>query len=527
MRKKSIKLILLLLVFIVSIEILTIISIDNLYPPKKLNSSNSENPTFETSSDSCGIEICNADRSQVAPEMCEDGNGGAIIAWRDHRIQGSDPDIYVQKVDSDGNVKWLWNGIMIHNSSYMNIELEICSDGLGGAIVAWTNLIYIGGPSKLEIFAQRIDSDGNSLWNNNGLHIANTSEDFPHLKLCGDGSGGAILVWMDLDHIYTQRVSSNGDKLWSDNGETLPEGNWPEICSDDMTGAIIVWNDARSGDNWDIYTQRFNSTGDKQWHENGTAISNANLDQIYPLICNDGLGGAIIIWSDERGGSYAQRIDSSGDTLWENNGSIICDNNIEDVKSDGEHGIIYTYADYYAIEDISYLYGQRINSNGNKLWGINGTKVFTSEYPDWFEYPQICCDDGGGAFITWNYRKNWFVFDPPYNNTDIYVQKVTSNGDIVWQENGMPVCVPASDFRSWDLDVQICNDGKGGAIISYEFVRYPNIVDIYAQRINSVGELQWNIPQDIWIFIIIGAIAGGIGIAVVITIIVIKKRKRA
>jgi len=56
------------------------------------------------------------------------------------------------------------------------------------------------------------------------------------------------------------------------------------------------------------------------WEENGNEICGASDDQRSPKIISDGAGGAIIAWEDHRSGTsdiYAQHIDSSGAVLWE------------------------------------------------------------------------------------------------------------------------------------------------------------------------------------------------------------------
>lgn len=105
------------------------------------------------------------------------------------------------------------------------------------------------------------------------------------------------------------------ETLWTPNGMAIctaeDNQNFPQICSDGAGGAIITWVDDRSSE-LDIYTQRVNSIGDVQWALNGTAICTADNDQEDPQICSDGTGGAIITWEDRRSGAdydiYAQRI---------------------------------------------------------------------------------------------------------------------------------------------------------------------------------------------------------------------------
>lgn len=493
------------------------------------------------SNDNCGIEVCNADLYQYEPVICHVGSGSVINAWLDGRNHNSssNTDIYAQKMDIHGNMKWITNGIMIHNSSKINTlrlwDLQICDDGQGGAIIVWANFFE---PSAFEIYAQRIDSNGNTLWNNNGLLVGNGSHSvgvlYSGLQVCSDESGGVILIWYEYRDITTQRIDLNGNKLWSDNSLVFLDVLSPAICSDGSGGVILVWSE-KSSDDSGIYTQAINSTGNLKWGENNLTIY-TRPDRFYSesRICSDGLGGVIIAWPTVEGGR-AQRVDFNGNILWENNGTIIGSYYPQDIVSDGNNGAFYTYVDYWTEDNNHKIYGQRINMNGEKLWGLNGTLISKTNDQNWVEYLQICSDGVGGALITWNFRKNWFVNDPPYNNTDIYVQKINSNGDRVWKENGIPVCVPASDFRIQDVNVQICNDGEGGAIISYEFVRtrwnedyhyqLPYLWDIHAQRISSGGDLQWNVEPNWIFFVIIGVIIGGIAIAVFITVVLIKRRK--
>jgi hypothetical protein len=66
----------------------------------------------------------------------------------------------------------------------------------------------------------------------------------------------------------------------------------------------------------DTFAQRLNNDGDAQWTADGAAISTADLHQRYPKIASDNSGGAIILWEDQRTGStvdlYAQGISISG-----------------------------------------------------------------------------------------------------------------------------------------------------------------------------------------------------------------------
>jgi len=130
--------------------------------------------------------------------------------------------------------------------------------------------------------------------------------------------------------LYAQRINSDGITLWDANGtlvcDDVADQDKPRICNDGSGGAIISWEDKRNGVSpWfytDIFAQRINSTGSTQWLANGIEICLASDRQLYPRICSDGLGGAFIAWADKRSvvptmvNLYAQRIDTNGIVQW-------------------------------------------------------------------------------------------------------------------------------------------------------------------------------------------------------------------
>src|SRR5205814_795472 len=121
----------------------------------------------------------------------------------------------------------------------------------------------------------------------------------------------------------------------------------PTIVTDGAGGAIITWEDHRSGTNSGIYAQRINASGTAQWTPNGVPVSTAAHSQVGPTIVSDGAGGAIVTWADERGTNddiYAQRINGSGVVQWTTGGvpiSMATDNQgVPTIVSDGAGGAI-------------------------------------------------------------------------------------------------------------------------------------------------------------------------------------------
>ena len=192
-----------------------------------------------------GAPVCIYSGEQEYPVICTDGAGGAIMAWEDRRDY---PDIWAQRVDEMGRRLWAVAGVAICTESYNQIEARICPDGAGGAIIAWSDMREF---MNYNIYAQRVGPDGNVLWAVNGVPVCTYAMHQRLNYICADGFGGAIIVWQDernspeWDDIYCQRVDADGNMLWTANGVPLRVGGyldeWARVVPDGSGGAIFSW----------------------------------------------------------------------------------------------------------------------------------------------------------------------------------------------------------------------------------------------------------------------------------------------
>jgi hypothetical protein len=307
-----------------------------------------------------GVSICTAGGQQVSPIIVADSSGGAFITW-------FDGDIYAQRINAAGVVQWTDNGVAICTAGGQQDYPNIVADDSGGAFITWedgrTNGTYP------DIYAQRVNAAGVVQWMHDGITICNAADNQNSPKVISDGSGGAIIAWEDLrsgyGDIYAQRVNAAGVLQWTANGVAIctaanSQGS-PAIVPDGSGGAIITWLDRRSG-YWDLYAQRVNAAGVVQWTDNGVAICTATNNQWFPTIVTDGLGGAIIMWNDSRTGSnssiYAQRVNAAGVVQWTTDGVIICNATsalvYPAIASDGSNGAIITWTDIRSGNDDIY-----------------------------------------------------------------------------------------------------------------------------------------------------------------------------
>ncbi len=260
--------------------------------------------------------------------------------------------------------------------------------------------------------------------------------------------------------------------------------------SDGAGGAIIAWQDKRSGSNYDIYAQRVSASGAVQWAANGVAICSVDSDQVSPAIITDGSGGAIIAWQDKRSGNYdiyAQRVNASGVLQWSpSTGDSVCKVVFDQVNiamvSDGSGGALLAWEDYRsnAGPGLADVYTQKLNATGVPQWIANGIGVCTQAAAQ--HGPRIISDGAGGAFLTW--------YDQRAGDYDIYAQRVNILGGLVGIADGVAVCTSGTDQTNPDM----CSDGAGGAIIVWQDFRSTTDIDIWVQRMSPAVAIMW--PVD-------------------------------
>jgi hypothetical protein len=332
-----------------------------------------------------GLLVCNAPNDQRLPRVVRSGIGNAIIAWQDKR-SGSEYDIYAQRVSAAGATVWTPNGVAVCTAAGDQDDVRIIGDGEGGAIVAWQD--HRNG-NDYDIYAQHISIAGTALWSANGVAIVRASGDQLSPRMAPDGAKGAVIVWQDHRNgndydIYAQRIDSTGTIKWQADGIPIATGSGsqdsPIIEADSAGNAIIAWEDRRNGTDYDIYAQRISSSGIVLWTTNGISVTAAPSDQTAPRIGSDGAGGAVIVWQDQRSGTaidiYAQRVDSTGALRWTSNGVGVSTaaNNQQSptLVSNGAQGATIAWEDYRNGTDFN-IFAQHMNADGS-LGGITAVE---------------------------------------------------------------------------------------------------------------------------------------------------------
>jgi FlgD Ig-like domain len=386
--------------------------------------------------------------------------------------------------------QWAPDGVPVTTATGAQEYVTISSDGSNGALITWQDR---RSGSNFDVYVQRMSPAGVALWTPDGVPVSTTIDDQCHPLIVGDGLGGAIVVWNDYrtgtnNDIYAQRIFKTGTVAWATDGVAVCSESHdqyrPAIIAERFGGAIIAWVDYRGAES-DIYVQRISATGVPQWTADGVPVCSATGYQQDPAIVSDGNVGAIIAWDDYRndpdGAVYAQKIDGSGASQWTADGVALCtatsDRYSVGVVSDDAGGAIVSWEDYR--NGNGDIYARRIDASGNPLGTTNGVAISIAANDQ--TAPTIGADGSGGAMIAWQDNR---VDD----SGDIYAQRISASGVAQWTANGIAICTTAGG----QFEPGIAADGGGAAIVAWSDGRgNTDPYNIYAQRITAAGDVSW------------------------------------
>ncbi len=426
-----------------------------------------------------------ADSNQVLPKSIPDGAGGLFLVWEDYR--NGDADVFAQHLDPAGAPLWGTDGTPVIVRAGNQESPVLATDGADGIVVAWQDTrsgVY-------DIFAQALDASGAPRWAADGVAVCTESGAQVLQVATPDASGGAIIGWRDTRNgnsdIFAQRVDHGGGTLWTAGGvavcDTIGTQDDVRILGDQLGGAFLMWRDRRKGiftsDN-DIFAQRLDENGVIQWTKNGVPVTTAAGSQAEAVMVSDGRYGFIATWLDQRGVSddiYAQRIRPDGTAAWAADGVLVSGASGTQAKpliaESGTAGAVIAWTDARTSARTD-VYAQTVDSLGTRQWApADGVVVCDADSSQ--VAVTIVSDGLGGAIVGWDDDRAGF--------REVFAQRVNSSGAVQWAALGLKIGTGAGQRNLSSAST----DGYGGCVFAWEDFRSGANSDIYANRITSVG----------------------------------------
>ncbi len=303
----------------------------------------------------------------------------------------------------------------------------------------------------------------------------------------------SILAFSLFIFSFTQEAFAR--RIWQENGVPLATGTGWEVMEciiDDESGAggkggnlIVFWHEGEYPLER-LYAQSVDISGNIRWAPGGVEVSSRSGRQYSAVAVPDLAGGCLVFWMDHQGTNeqiYGQHLDSSGNRLWGTAGMAVCPYSgnqlLPNAVSDGSGGAVVAWIDDrndIGNED-SDIYAQRITKQGTRLYPADGSLVCYATTPE--SYPYMLSDGSGGAFICWRTSGNTELID-------IYAQKLNAEGIIQWGVYGAAVCT-ASEYQG---DPAIAHGASGKYWVAWEDHRSGD-TEIYMQSLSPSGVSLW------------------------------------
>jgi hypothetical protein len=364
-----------------------------------------------------GIPISTAESDQWMSAIIFDGTR-YFTTWSDYRNGNSD--IYGARVTTAGNV--LDPAGILLDYGYSSPEQSASAVSFDGTnyFVVWQD----DRNGEADIYGARVTPSGIVL-DPQGIPISIAPEQQESPQVTFDGIN-YLVVWQDGRNweadIYGARVTPAGVVLDPDGipiSTAVDEQYSPSLCFGG-TNYLVAWQDYRNGEA-DIYGARVNQAGNVL-DPMGIAICNAIYDQYPPDVAFDGTN-YLVVWDDGRNGDdydiYGTRVTTAGVVL-EPQGIPIStasdDQYFPQVAFDGSNYLV-VFWDYRNVDwDV---YGARVTPAGVVL-EPQGIPISTAEAD---QNDPTLAFDGTNYLVVWTDYRNW--------DADIYGARVTPAGVVL------------------------------------------------------------------------------------------------
>ena len=423
-----------------------------------------------------------------------------------------DADIFIQKLDPDGNLNWVKQMV----GTDAGYPKQIITDEIGNVYtignffgtvdfdpgIGVMNLTSIGVSNDIaNVFVQKLDTNGDLIWVkqfggiifNEGQSITiDTAENVyttGHFEGTVDFDPGVGITnftsFGDTD-IFVQKLDVNGDFLWAkqigganlDYGTSITiDNNIDNIYTVGYFEGTVDFEPGTnptyltSNGNADIFIQKLNTNGELIWLKQ---IGGLDYDYCH-MIVNDGNGNICLT------GNFGNTVDFDPNTGTTN------------LSSNG-------YQDVFI---------QKLDDDGNLLW-VKQIGGIGYEFGG-----SIATDLVGSVYSTGSFRKT-VDFDPGKETTnipsigsrDVFIQKLDSNGNFNWamQVGGanndigisLVTDVEGNVYHTGNFQEEASfNPGSGSENLTSE-----GSFDIFVQKIKAidVGIIENNFQEKIQVY---------------------------
>jgi hypothetical protein len=424
---------------------------------------------------------------QVQPKLVNDGAGGCYLSWF---TSTGGYDVYLQRFGPGGDALWGDGGLLVADRSFSSTEdygLAVTSDG--SAVLA-----YRGSGTSSGAMVSRVAPDGTIEWSVQAS-VGSSSVNAPAVAVASDGD--IVAGWISGSSTSLRRLSPDGTYAWS-SPVTISDGSNAALLADLQPGgdageviASMVTYASFTGAKR-LKARKVEANGSLAWSGNRSVFTSGSLQfGSFPTFVPDGSGGGLFAWyAVSPLQCHVQRLDADGNALFGTNGTSVTASSSGFLRTnpslafDADTGLLgVTWVEQVPNSSVFGYSAQRFElENGSRLWGQSGVAVGPgATHYDILGTSALVVDD---AFIVaWNPESAFGV-------GEILAQRVDPDGALAWDEPTSVCTVASGHARLTGLAV------GGQAVFAWQDDRDGN-EDLYGQNVTMDGDLGANCTGDL------------------------------
>ena len=319
-----------------------------------------------------------------------------------------------------------WANTYGGSSDDYTYSIQQTSDG-GYIVAGYTNSFGAGGT---DVWVLKLDANGNVQWQKT---YGGSSDDYAYsIQQTSDGgyivAGYTESFGAGYADVWVLKLDANGNVQWQ---KTYGGSGWDEAYSIQRTldGGYIVagWTDSFGAGGTDAWVLKLDANGNVQWQK----TYGGSRDDYANSIQQTSDGGYIVAgWTYSFGAGYADvwvlKLDANGNVQWQKTYGGTYDDYANSIQQTSDGGYIVAGVTKSFIAGNADVWVLKLDASGNVQW----QKIYGYEPGDFIPYSRndsanSIQQTSDGGYIVAGYTKSSGT-----GNADVWVLKLDSNGKI-------------------------------------------------------------------------------------------------